>query len=293
MDALQTGMKTFSRIFSLSFSGKKIALQIGGMVCAVAASLVIMNLLGGFVLRGQLQSLVAILNWVAVLFILFFTWGAIAKVTVAEVAGLPAVDFKGALHAVRVSATPLIIAPLKIVLIILLMVLCHSIAGWFGRIPFLGEIVWPFLALPLFFLSALLVVRFIGYLIATALVFIIIVHFLSAVTAVDAMISSRTMGAQYTRIVSSVPPAFNRAFDCAAGFFSLPECCSPPAGLVGRGLYAAPQDTLRWTYSFAGFIWGAFTLIIRLSILSIPFVVWCVSGTLIYLGLKPEAAPKP
>ena len=329
MDALQTGMKTFSRIFSLSFSGKKIALQIGGMVCAVAASLVIMNLLGGFVLRGQLQSLVAILNWVAVLFILFFTWGAIAKVTVAEVAGLPAVDFKGALHAVRVSATPLIIAPLKIVLIILLMVLCHSIAGWFGRIPFLGEIVWPFLALPLFFLSALLVaagiillcgtlllppiimvgkespvselndfirantVRFIGYLIATALVFIIIVHFLSAVTAVDAMISSRTMGAQYTRIVSSVPPAFNRAFDCAAGFFSLPECSSPPAGLVGRGLYAAPQDTLRWTYSFAGFIWGAFTLIIRLSILSIPFVVWCVSGTLIYLGLKPEAAPKP
>ena len=50
---------------------------------------------------------------------------------------------------------------------------------------------------------------------------------------------------------------------------------------------------LRWTYAFGGFVWGGFTLVIRLAILSLPFVIWSVSGTLIYLGLKPEAVPKP
>ena len=112
MEALDTGMRTFSRIFSLSFSGKKIALQIGGMVCACVASLIILHI-GVFIFRERLQTLIALVNWVAVIVIMFVTWGAIAKVTVAEVAGLPAVDIKGALRAARKSAKPSATGPSK------------------------------------------------------------------------------------------------------------------------------------------------------------------------------------
>jgi len=331
MEALDTGMRTFSRIFSLSFSGKKIALQIGGMVCACVASLVIAHI-GGFIFRERLQTLIALVNGVAVIFIMFVTWGAIAKVTVAEVAGLPAVDIKGALRAARKSAKPLIIAPLKIVLIILVMMLAHVVTGWCGLIPILGEIVWPFLAIPLFFLSTLIVaaglillcgtlllpsiimvgkespvselndflrshtLRFIGYLIATALVFAIVSSFFSAVTIADSRISMWAMGDKYANIVCSVPPKMNAAFDRVAGSFCIPLQCCPLLRTEGGcvpGMCAPAGCDLRWTYTFAGVIWGVFTLLIRLAILSLPFVIWCVSGTLIYLGLKPDATPKP
>jgi hypothetical protein len=63
--------------------------------------------------------------------------------------------------------------------------------------------------------------------------------------------------------------------------------------LMGTSAASNPMQNIRWTYSFAGFVWGGFTLIIFLSLSSIPLVIWCVSGTLIYLGLKPEAVPKP
>lgn len=330
MEALDSGMRTFSRIFSLSFSGKKIAIQIGGMVCACLASLVILGV-GGLIFRERLHTIIALLNWVVVIFIMFFTWGAIAKVTVAEVAGLPAVDIKGAVRAAGKFAKPLIIAPLKIVLIIFVMTALHAIAGWVGLIPVVGEIVWPFLAIPLYFLSALIVasglillcgtlllppiimvgkespvselndflrsntLRFIGYLAATVLVFAIISRFFSVVTVADSRISMWAMGDKYANIVGSVPPKIDAAFDRVAGSFPSPLQWCPMIDAEGGCAPAACPPAacdLRWTYTFAGFIWGVFTLIIRLAILSLPFVIWCVSGTLIYLGLKPEAVPK-
>ncbi len=328
MEALDTGMRTFSRIFSLSFSGKKIALQIGGMVCACVASLIILHI-GVFIFRERLQTLIALVNWVAVIFIMFVTWGAIAKVTVAEVAGLPAVDIKGALRAARKSAKPLIIAPLKIVLIIFVMMLCHVVADWCGLIPVIGEIVWPFLAIPLFFLSALILaaelifvcgtfllpsiimvgkespvselndflrshtLRFIGYLVATAVVVGIALLFFHVLMFENEMLSQRAMGDKYANIVSSVPPKMYAAFNRVAGSFCLPLPGCPSALLQSEWTGPASGRDLRWTYTFAGVIWGISTLIIRLAILSLPFVIWCVSGTLIYLGLKPDAAPKP
>ncbi len=329
MEALDSGMKTFSRIFGLSLSGKKIALQIGGMVCACVASFVILGI-GRRVLAENAQPLVALVNSVVMIFIMFLTWGAIAKVTVAEVAGLPPVEIKGAVRAACKSAKPLIIAPLKIVLIILIMMLAHAVCGWIGRIPVVGEIVWPFLAIPLFFLSALVVaaalillcgtlllpsivmvgkespvselndflrsntLRFIVYLAATVLVFAVISQFFMAVSAADGRLSAWAMGEKYCAITSSSPQALNRAFDRVAGpFLLLPQCC-PVGG--GRGICGPTSSCaggLRWTYAFGGFVWGGFTLVIRLAILSLPFVIWSVSGTLIYLGLKPEAVPKP
>lgn len=330
METLDTGMRTFSRIFSLSLSGKKIALQIGGMVCACIASLVILGL-GGRIFAESVQWLITLLNLVVMVFIMFITWGAIAKVTVAEVAGLPAVDLKGAARAACKCATPLIIAPLKIVLIILIMMLAHVVCGWIGRIPVVGEIVWPFLAIPLFLLSALIVaaglillcgtlllpsiimvgkespvselndflrthtLRFIVYLIATALVFAVVSQFFLAVTITDSRLSSWALGDKYCAIASSAPQALNRAFDRVAGPFRTPLQCSPIRGAEGAcGPYACASSCgdLRWTFAFGGFIWGVFTLVIRLAILSLPFVIWSVSGTLIYLGLKPEAVPK-
>ncbi len=329
MGELDVGIKTFSRVFSLSFSGKKIAIQILGILFASIASLIILGL-GGLILHERLQILIAVINGIAVIFILFITWGAISKITVAEVAELPPVSIKEAINAAWKSARPLIIAPLKIVVLILVMMLGHIIADWIGLIPYLGQIIWPFFAIPLFLLSALIVVsililicgtlllppivmvgkespvselndflrentlRFIGYLIAAVVVVSIVCSFLSVVSEVNNGLSNIGMGEKLSTIVASVPTKLVAAVGRAKFFLKNPfsvytsiftdrlETVVPSGIAYGAG----------WTYSFAGFIWGIFTLIIYLAISSLPFVVWSVSGTLIYLGLKPEAIPK-
>jgi len=333
MGEMEAGVKTFSRIFSLSLNAKKIAIQILGILCAVIVWHVL-QWLGGHLLR--LQWLVDIIDWIVTIFILFFTWGAIARITVSEVGELPPVDITGALRSAKKAMGALVTSPLKIVLIILILMLLHVIVSWIGMIPYLGEIIWPFCAIPLFLLSALIVVakiilacgalllptiimvgkqspvselndflrenilRFIGYLIATIVVVAIIFLFLDRVAVTNESLSSSVMGQKYATIVSSVPTALNAAIQRVSpalkifsSGYSQETLYGLKAILQGAPSSAAPVSGVRWTFSFAGFIWGIFTLLIYLAILSLPFVIWCVSGTLIYLGLKPEAIPKP
>jgi hypothetical protein len=337
MGELDAGVKTFSRVFSLSFSGKKIAIQILGLLCACIASLIILGI-GGAIFRDRLQTLVDVFNWVVVVFILFITWGAVAKITVAEVAELAPVGIKAAIGAARKSAKALIIAPLKIVAIIIILGIIHFIAGWIGLIPFVGEIVWPFFAIPLFLLSALIVIaflillcgtlllpaiimvgkespvselndflrentlRFIGYLVAAVVIVMIVFTFLNFVVGTNAWLSAKAMGDKYATIVASVPTKISDAMSRIGFFFQAPFARygsyrdlfagRMPTAIAERMLSPGTgisTSHLRWTYSFAGFVWGIFTFIIYLAILSLPFVIWCVSGTLIYLGLKPTA----
>ncbi|MDD5556964.1 MAG: hypothetical protein PHN82_06920 [bacterium] len=334
MGELETGGRTFSRIFSLSFSGKKIAIQILGLLDAFIAYSVI-RWIGGALLQDALAPAVATVAWVAVVIIMFLTWGAIAKITVAEVAELPPVDMKGAIRSTLRNASPLIVAPLKIVLIILILGIIHMVAGWIGLIPVVGEIVWPFFAIPLFLLSALIVVafiillcgalllptiimagkespvselndflrehtlRFIGLLVATLVVVIVVNAFLTSVIVTNAMISDRAMGDKYEQIVSRAPARLYTVVDQVSFIFMAPLKSAPLRGyqtMLCPVTYSAgrPVDTtgLRWTYTFAGVVWGIFTFIINLAIRSLPLVIFSVAGTLIYLGLKPAAAPK-
>jgi len=337
MGEMESGVATYSRIFRLSFNTKKIAIQILGIVCAVIVWHIV-QALGGAILSTGVQWLVDIADWILVLFILFFTWGAIARITVSEVAGLPPVDIRSALQGARQAVGALIMAPLKIILLILVLMVLHVIADLIGLIPYLGEIVWPFFAIPLFLLSSLIVVtkiilacgalllptiimvgkqspvselndflrenilRFIAYLIATIIVVLLIFLFLDRVVITNDYLANAVMGQKYYTIVSSVPGALSSAIERvspALKIFSRGSVYSQEtlhglkAILEGTQSYAHPSAGIRWTYSFAGLVWGFFTLIIYLAILSLPFVIWCVSGTLIYLGLKPEATPKP
>ncbi|MCX6356865.1 MAG: hypothetical protein NT045_03150 [Candidatus Aureabacteria bacterium] len=239
MGELDAGIRTFSRIFGLSLNAKKIAIQILGILALVIAWHVIHGI-GALILGDRLPWLVEIAGWIAVIFILFFSWGAIARVTVGEVAGLPAVDIGGALRSARKACAALVMAPLKIVAIILILALIHAVVDLVGKIPFLGEIVWPFFAIPLFFLSALMVaakiilvcgalllpsiimagkqspvselndflrehaLRFIGYLIATLVVVFLVFAFLNMVVAQNDSLSMRVMGDKYTTIATSV-----------------------------------------------------------------------------------------
>jgi len=337
MGEWDAGVKTFSRIFGLSFSTKKIAIQILGILCAMVVWWVIGGI-GGLLVSDRLQWLISLINTIIAIFIMFFTWGAIARVTVSEVAELPPVDINGALRAARKSAQALLIAPLKIVAIILVLMLIHVIGGLIGKIPVLGEIIWPFFAIPLFFLSALIVIakiilvcgalllppiimvgkespvselndflrehllRFIGYLIATIIVVMIVCVFLNRVVATNDDLSSWAMGQKYSMIVNSVPSKLNAAIEkvsptlriLSKSYLYTKETMEElRAALLGTTTAPTSTLSLRWTYSFAGFIWGLFTLLIYLSLSSLPLVIWCVSGTLIYLGLKPEAIQKP
>lgn len=336
MGELDTGVRTFSRIFGLSFSAKKIVIQILGILVAVIVWQIIQGI-GGAVLSMRLQWLVTTVDWILLIFILFFTWGAIAKITVAEVAELPPVDIKSALRCAQKTGNALVMAPLKIVAIILILMLLHIIASLIGLIPLLGEIIWPFFAIPLFFLSALIVVakiilvcgalllptiimvgkqspvselndflrehalRFIGYLIATFAVVFLVFLFLNAVVVNNSALSSAVMGEKYSMIVSSVPGRVNAAIErvspalkiFSSGYLYTKETLYGLRAMLQGAPGPVPSVSgVRWTYSFAGFIWGIFTFIIYLAILSLPFVIACVSGTLIYLGLKPEAIPK-
>ena len=331
MSNIDTGIVTFSRIFKLSFSGKKIAIQILGILCACIAWFIITGL-GGLVLNERLYGLVLIINWIVITFIMFITWGAIAKVTIAEVGELPPVSLKAAIRIALKCIRPLIIAPLKIVVIILAMMFVYWLASLIGLIPGVGEIVWPFFTIPLFILSAIIVVaklillcgglllptiimvgkqspvselndflrentlRFIGYLIATAFVVFIVLIFLSMVITQNTGLANWFMGEKYTTIVASVPTKLSGVISRVEFTFNnLLKAFSPRAVTEnlwspGKGIF---MENLRWTYSFAGFVWGIFTFIIYLAISSLPLVVWGVSGTLIYLGLKPEAIPQP
>ena len=330
MAELGNGVKTFTRIFSLSFSGKKILIQVLGVLAVCIASWIILGI-GGLLFRDWIYGVVKVINWVVSIFILFITWGAISKVTIAELAERPPVGTKEAIVSALKSARSLVIAPLKIVAVILLLVLIHLIAGWIGLIPVLGEIVWPFFAIPLFCLSALIVVsmiilfcsalllppiimvgkhspvselndflrentlKFIAYLIATVVVVSIVVAFLGVVVSTNSGLSAKAMGDKYTTIVASSPGIFAKAMgiirapvDKLVPFY--PDLFTGPRLLSG-GAGVITFD-LRWTYTFAGVVWGIFTFIISLAIYSLPAVVWCVSGNLIYLGLKPESLPK-
>jgi hypothetical protein len=214
----------------------------------------------------------------------------------------------------------------------------HVIGGLIGNIPIFGEIAWPFFAIPLFLLSALIVIakiillcgalllppiimvgkespvselndflrehllRFIGYLIATIIVVMIVCVFLNRVVATNDELSNWAMGQKYGMISSSVPSKLNAAIEKVSPtlrilsksyLYNRETIEDLKAALLGAPAAASTTQSLRWTYSFAGFVWGMFTLIIYLSLSSIPLVIWCVSGTLIYLGLKPEAMPKP
>jgi hypothetical protein len=335
MGELDIGARTFSKIFSLSFSGKKIAVQIIGLLCAFVAWSII-KFIGVAALAEALDPVVRVVSWVVVVFIMFLTWGAIAKITVAEVAELPAVDAKGAVRSALRNATPLIVAPLKIVAIILIMALLHVIVGWVGLIPFIGEIIWSLMAIPLFVLSALIVVasiillcgalllptiimagkespvselndflrenalRFIGYLIATLIVVAVVTAFLNYVVLTNSKISSAAMGEKYSHIVSCAPERPYTAIDKISIMVFAPlktqalrdyQCFLMKSMLITRE-GVAPSD-LGWSYKLAGLIWGIFTFIINLAIRSLPLVIFSVSGTLIYLGLKPSAIPKP
>lgn len=337
MGELDAGVKTFSRIFSLSFSTKKIVIQILGILCALVVCWLIGGI-GGLIVSGRLQWLISLINTVIAIFIMFLTWGAIARVTVSEVAGLPPVDVGSALRAAWKSVRSLVVAPLKIVAIVLVLMLIHVIGGLIGRIPILGEIAWPFLAIPLFFLSSLIVIakiilvcgalllppiimvgkespvselndflrehllRFIGYLIATIIIVMIACVFLNAVVATNDDLSSWAMGQKYGMISGSVPSKLNAAIEKVSPtlkilsknyLYNKDTIADLKTALLGTPAAAAPAPSLRWTYGFAGFVWGLFTLIIYLSLSSLPLVIWCVSGTLIYLGLKPEAVPRP
>lgn len=337
MEELNAGVRTFSRIFSLSFSTKKIVIQILGILCALVVWWLVGGI-GGLIVGAKLQWLVALVNTIIAIFIMFFTWGAIARVTVSEVAELPPVDVSGALRAARKSARSLVIAPLKIVAIILVLMLIHVIGGLIGKIPVFGEIVWPFFAIPLFFLSALIVIakiillcgalllppiimvgkespvselndflrehllRFIGCLIATIIIVMIVCVFLNRVVATNDELSNWGMGQKYGLISSAVPSKLNAAIEKVSPtlrilsksyLYNKDTIAELRTALLGPPAASSPAPSLRWTYGFAGFIWGLFTLIIYLSLSSIPLVIWCVSGTLIYLGLKPEAIPKP
>ncbi len=337
MGELDTGVKAFSRILSLSFSTKKIVIQILGVLCALVVCWLIGGI-GGLIASEHLQWLVSLVNTIIAFFIMFFTWGAIARVTVSEVAELPPVDISGALHAARKSVRSLVIAPLKIVAIILVLMLIHVIGGLIGKIPILGEIIWPFFAIPLFFLSALIVIakiilvcgalllppiimvgkespvselndflrehllRFIGYLIATIIIVMIVCVFLNRVVATNDELSNWAMGQKYGMISGSVPSKLNTAIEKVSPtlrilsksyLYNKDTIAELKTALLGTPATTSPTPSLRWTYSFAGFVWGLFTLIIYLSLSSLPLVIWCVSGTLIYLGLKPEAVPKP
>lgn len=337
MGELNAGVKTFSRIFSLSFSTKKIVIQILGILCALVAWWLIGGI-GGLIVSEKLQWLVSLINTIIAMFIMFFTWGAIARVTVSEVAELPPVDVGGALRAARKSVRSLVVAPLKIVAIILVLMLIHVIGGLIGKIPVFGEIVWPFFAIPLFFLSALIVIakiilvcgalllppiimvgkespvselndflrehllRFIGYLIATIIIVMIVCVFLNRVVATNDELSSWAMGQKYGAISGSAPSKLSAAIEKVSPtlrilsksyLYNKDTITELKTALMGTPAAPSPTPSLRWTYGFAGFVWGLFTLVIYLSLSSLPLVIWCVSGTLIYLGLKPEAVPKP
>jgi hypothetical protein len=114
------------------------------------------------------------------------------------------------------------------------------------------------------------------------------------VVDVNVGLSNMGMGGKFSNIAVSVPSWLASAVNKAHFLFKTPLKFYTGV-LTGRldtaTAYSYGTD-LRWTYRFAGFVWGIFALIINLVVSSLPLVVWAVAGSLIYLGLKPEAVPQ-
>lgn len=321
----QSGIRTLGKVFSLSFSAKKITIQAVTLLVATVI-LYVISAIGAGIFKGQfLPGLCTIVGWVLWLFVVFAGFGAVSAITISEVEqgtwnALPMKEgLKRVLH--RATLRALVMAPLKIVAIAAGLAVIHVIADWIGRIPYIGELVWPFFLIPLIFLSAFIVLvllillfgtflfpsiimkgkespvselndflrentlRFLGYLVITLIVISLIGGFLGVVVKTSNAISIRAMGVEkYVNIAGSVPGWMK---SIAIAIPSKIGCrAAPMPGFEWATLNAGPG--LSATYRVGGFIWGVFWIIVSLALTSIPFVVWCVAGTLTYLGLKGE-----
>jgi len=323
-------LKPLSRVFALSLKPKKILLQAGGLLAACLAYLIISRIGMGIFTPGVLDLLSQTVAAIVWFLIIFITWGAISRITIIEIRENRGIGIKEALSVARARVKLLILSPLKLAGVIVAILVLHGICDLIGLIPGIGQLIWPFLAIPLFLLSAAAVVfllvliastlvlpaiimtdkwnpiselndflrnntlRFIGYFVVAIILFALICGFLGAICGLNENVSFGVMKEKYADIAAAMPGWMNATVSASGHVFNAVPLST------GRSLLSAAPSTseLSAAYTLGGLIWGVFLIIINLAITSIPFVLWCVTGTLIYLELAPceepcAAAPAP
>ena len=316
-------LKPLTRVFSLSFKPKKIVLQAGGLLAACLTYLIIGGILTAIFTPRDLDQLSLTIAAIISFLIMFITWGAIARMTIVEIRENRQMDIKEALNVAREKAKLLVLSPLKLAGMVVGILILHGICDLIGLIPGIGQLIWAFLAIPMFLFSAIAIVfililicgtlilpaiimmdktspiselndflrsntlRFIGYFVVAIILFVLICAFLQAICTINEVVSFRIMGEKYTDIAASMPRWLNATVAASGRVF---RAMPFPKGQAH--LSAAPSTPdLSAAYTLCGLIWGIFLLIISLAITSIPFVLWCVSGTLIYLELAKKEEP--
>lgn len=316
-------LKPLTRVFSLSFKPKKIALQAGGLLAACLAGLIIGGVLTGIFTPRILDQLSLVLASIVSFLIVFITWGAISRMTITEIRENREMGIKEALAIARQRTKLLVLSPLKLAGVVVVILILHGICDLIGLIPGIGQLIWPFLAIPMFLLSAAAVVfllvlicgtlvlpaiimvdktspiselndflrkntlRFIGYFVIAVILFMLICAFLQVICGLNEHVSDSVMREKYTDIAAAMPGWMKSLVDASGQAFSW-----MPAPAGRSFLDAAPSTPhLSAAYTLGSLIWGVFLIIINLAIASIPFVLWCVTGTLIYLELAPGEEP--
>lgn len=316
-------LKPLTRVFSLSFKPKKIVLQAGGLLAACLAYLIIGGILTWIFTPAFLDNLSLVVAAIISFLIVFITWGAISRMTITEIREDGEMSIQEAVAVARQRVKLLVLSPLKLAGVVVAILILHGICDLIGLIPGIGQLIWPFLAIPMFLLSAAAVVfllvlvcgtlvlpaiimtdktspiselndflrnntlRFIGYFVIAVILFMLICAFLQVICGLNEFVSFRVMGEKYTDIAYAMP-RWMKSLVLASG-----QAFNKMPAPTGRCLLDAAPSTpdLSAAYTLGALIWGVFLLIINLAIASIPFVLWCVTGTLIYLELAPGEEP--
>jgi len=124
--------------------------------------------------------------------------------------------------------------------------------------------------------------RFLGHFLISLAAAAVIVVLIAGAFQVSATLSGEFMGDKFAMIQSNVP-------------YWARACCNQTACFLPSGFISfkgIPPEADRWTMVLAGFVFGVITWIIRMAVLGVVLVNFCVAGTISYLSLQGISAGK-